>query len=188
MEKSAYELKRIGFILALLVTSDYLNPMQTIRAVICYLRRGDEFLLLLKKQGKFGGGFWNGPGGKIKAGETPEQAVKREVFEETCLVVRTLESVGYLEFYFGPEKPKPDWTANVFLSKEFDGDLRESEEGKLEWFSKDNLPIDQMWQDDRYWLPLLVQGKKFRGKFWFSGDSKVLLSREVEEEKLEIES
>jgi 8-oxo-dGTP pyrophosphatase MutT (NUDIX family) len=161
--------------------ADLLNPAQTIRAVICYIRRGDDFLLLLKASGKFGGGFWNAPGGKIKVEESPEAAARREVFEETGLSVGSLENVGHLEFYFGAGKPRPDWTAEVFLIREFTGQVKESEEGKLEWFSKDNLPFDKMWQDDRYWLPLLVEGKKFLGTFEFSQDSKELIAHSVEE-------
>ncbi len=104
----------------------------------------------MKASGKFGGGFWNAPGGKIKAEESPQDAAKREVLEETGLSVRTLENIGYLEFFFGPGKKRPDWTAEVFLTTEFAGEVRESEEGRLEWFSKDNLPMNQMWQDDKY--------------------------------------
>ena len=147
--------------------------------MICYIRRGDEFLLLLKASGKFGGGFWNAPGGKIKDGESPQDAARREVLEETGLSVGAIENIGYLEFFFGPEKTRPDWTAEVFLTAEFAGELRESDEGRLEWISKENLPMDQMWQDDKYWLPLLIEGRKFRGRFEFSGDSKELITHEV---------
>ncbi|MDA4111019.1 MAG: NUDIX domain-containing protein, partial [Thaumarchaeota archaeon] len=73
-----------------------LNPPDTIKAVICYLKRNEEFLLLLKASGKFGGGFWNAPGGKIKNRETPEDAVRREVLEETGLSVGQLEKAGFL--------------------------------------------------------------------------------------------
>jgi len=161
--------------------SDLLNPTKTIRAVLCYIRNENQFLLLLKSSGRFGGGFWNAPGGKIKDGEDPVIATKREVLEETGLTVEDLKKMGFLEFFFGSGKQNPDWTAEVFITSEFSGSMRESDEGKLQWFSKENLPIGQMWQDDRYWLPLLVEGKKFRGSFQFSGDSKELLSYDVEE-------
>ncbi len=160
---------------------DLLNPPETIRAVICYLKKNDEFLLLLKASGKFGGGFWNAPGGKIQNGESSNAAARREVLEETGLATGNLEKIGFLEFFFGPGKQKPDWTAEVFLTTEFSGNLHESEEGKLQWFSKDDLPVNQMWQDDRYWLPSLIQGRKFRGRFQFSKDSKDLLYYDVEE-------
>jgi len=164
------------------VSSDanLLNPPETIRAVICYLKRGEEYLLLLKAQGKFGAGFWNAPGGKIKAGETPEEAAYREVQEETGLLLSQLEKVGFLEFYFGAGKSRPDWTAEVFISTEFSGLERESNEGKLKWFSGKRLPLDQMWEDDRFWLPLMVDGIRFHGIFEFTADSKKLISHRIE--------
>ena len=154
------------------------NPTTT-RAVLCYLKRDGKYLLLLKAAGKFGGGFWNAPGGKIENGETSEAAVAREVKEETGLSVHRVVKMGLLEFYFGPEKSRPDWTAEVFASNEFSGSLVESDEGRLEWFEESKLPLDFMWEDDRYWLPLLVKGSKFHGKFWFTLDMKKLLSQEI---------
>jgi 8-oxo-dGTP diphosphatase len=151
----------------------------TIRAVLCYLKRDGEYLLLLKTPGKFGGGLWNAPGGKIENGETADAAVIREVKEETGLLVHSLEKMGLLEFYFGPEKSRPDWTAEVFVSGDFSGSLVESVEGRLEWFEEDRLPIDQMWEDDRYWLPLLIKDSKFHGRFWFTSDMKRLLSHKI---------
>ena len=161
-----------------------LNPAETIRAVICYLRRENEFLLLLKASGRFGGGFWNAPGGKIKPGESALQAVMREVEEETGLLIVNPEKIGFLEFYFGPGKSRPDWTAEVFVSSEFSGFERESSEGKLQWFSADQFPYDQMWEDDRYWIPLMVDGIKFRGRFEFTADSKKLVSYSIEKTEL----
>src|SRR4029077_182101 len=110
-------------------------PPETIRAVICYLKRGNEFLLLLKASGRFGGGFWNGPGGKIKPGENAIDAARREVEEETGLSIVNLEKIGFLEFYFGAGKSRPDWTAEVFVTCGFSGVEKESSEGKLQWFS-----------------------------------------------------
>lgn len=157
-----------------------MNPPDTIRAVICYLRRDDEYLLLLKASGRFGGGFWNGPGGKIESEESPEEAARREVLEETGLRIMNPSKTGHLEFFFGAGKTKPDWTAEVFTTSDFSGEMRDSTEGRLQWFSKDTLPLDKMWEDDRYWLPLMIEGKKFQGRFRFSEDSKLLVSHEIE--------
>ena len=47
-------------------------------------------------------------------------------------------------------------------------------------FNEEELPIGQMWEDDRYWLPLLVKGIKFQGVFEFTSDSKKLISYNIE--------
>ncbi len=162
------------------ISKDWLNPPSTVRAVICYISRGNEYLLLLKSKGKFGEGFWNAPGGKIEHSETSEQAAKREVLEETGLAVRELSDAGFLEFYFGQGKKAPDWTAQVFHTSTFSGDLKaRSEEGELRWFRKEDLPYEQMWEDDRHWLPLLVSGIRFKGVFEFTSDSKKIVSYKV---------
>lgn len=162
---------------------DPLNPRETIRAVICYIydETARKYLLIHKAKGKFGGGFWNGPGGKIEPGESPEEACKREVFEETGLRISNLTETGTLEFFFGQGKSKPDWTAVVFKTKEFHGDLKErTDEGTLSWVAESELPLDEMWEDDRYWLPLLVKGIKFRGIFEFTSDSKKIVAYKLE--------
>lgn len=161
---------------------DPLNPPMTIRAVICHIERESDgkYLLLHKVKGKFGGGFWNAPGGKIETSESAEEATVREVFEETNLRVSNLQMLGDLVFYFGERKEQPDWTAVVFKTRSFEGELVENgAEGKLRWFDPKDFPLNEMWEDDRYWLPLLFQGTKFKGIFRFTADSKKILSHEL---------
>ncbi len=162
-------------------TANLLNPSKTIRAVICYICRGDKYLLLLKVKSKFGGGFWNAPGGKIEPGESAEDAARREVLEETGLRVGELSSAGFLEFYFGSGKSILDWTAEVFKTSNFMGKIeKKGAEGLLKWFDKETLPYDQMWADDRHWLPWLIKDVRFHGVFEFTADSKKLVSAKID--------
>jgi hypothetical protein len=69
---------------------------------------------------------------------------------------------------------------HVYSSSDFDGEpLDASEEGVLRWFRFDEIPYDRMWQDDEHWLPLALEGKRFRGWFLFSEDGSKLLDHEL---------
>ena len=150
-----------------------------IRATLCQILRDGQLLLLRKNPGLFGEGKWNGLGGKLLSGERPEEGVVREVLEETGLKIQAFTYHGVLDFYFG-EKQEPDWVVHVFSSRDFTGEPNMiSEEGILKWFTFENIPYDQMWQDDGHWLPLLLEGEKFKGRFLFSEDGSELLDHEL---------
>jgi 8-oxo-dGTP diphosphatase len=152
----------------------------TIHATLCQIIRDGRLLLLLKDPGRFGEGKWNGAGGKLLPGESPEAGVVREVLEETGLTLRSVTLHGVLDFYFG-EKPEPDWVVHVFSSGDFSGEpLEASEEGVLRWFRLEDVPYGEMWQDDEVWLPLLLEGKRFKGWFLFTEDGSRLLDHELE--------
>lgn len=136
-------------------------------ATLCYVFQGNRVLLLLKSKGLFGEGKWNAPGGKLARGECPNAGAVREVFEETGLRVRNLRFHGILNFHLGRSR-KLDQVVFVFSSKEAEGNLRDGVEGQLRWFPEHELPYDQMWDDDRVWLPLLLKGGNFVGSFFFS--------------------
>ncbi len=117
-------------------------------------------------------GRWNGFGGKLQEGESLEDAAKREVFEEVGMEIKSLEKVGVIDFSWNH---KPDiLEVHIFEAKEFNGEPQESEEMKPEWFSLDKIPYEKMWSDDKYWLPLFLAGKKFRGEFLFDEKDQVL--------------
>lgn len=144
-------------------------------ATLCHIEKNNKILLQKKSKGLFGGGKYNAPGGKLKENELPEKGAIREVFEETGLRINKLEQIGELIFYIDKNKI-PDWIVYVFLTADFSGKLRNNcLEGVLEWFDKDNLPYDEMWDDDRLWIPLLLQNKKFIGTFYFSKNFEKLL-------------
>ncbi len=137
-----------------------------IEAVIVHIIRDGKILLHYKKRGH-GKGKWNGVGGKIEAGESPEQCAIREAKEEMGIDVKDLEKIGEIEFYnvYGE-----DWLVHIFRGR-IEGNPIESEESYPRWFSLDSIPYNDMWEDDRYWLPLVINGIKFKAKFWFEGES-----------------
>ncbi len=121
-------------------------------------------------------GKWNGVGGKIHPGESPEEAVIREVKEETNLNIKNPRMRGVLLFpeFFGQDG-KGDWYVFVFMATDFEGKLfKETREGKLEWVDTDKVLSLNVWPDDHYWFHLLKQEKFFTGKFVFGKDGSVI--------------
>jgi len=125
----------------------------------------------MKKRG-FGAGRWNGFGGKVKDGETIEESVIRETKEEAGIEIKKLEKIGVLNFLF--DQTGEEIEVHMFYCKEFLGEPVETEEMKPEWFPADALPYDSMWPDDKFWMPLLLGGKKFKGKFVFDKDTNII--------------
>jgi 8-oxo-dGTP diphosphatase len=139
----------------------------TTEATLCYIFNGNTVLLQKKGDGLFGAGKWNAPGGKVEMGETTEQTAIREVYEETGLTVEHLVFTGNLYFYFDSEMDL-DQVVYVFRTSQFHGSIRPSREGVLKWFNLEELPYDEMWEDDKVWLPELLKGNTFTGKFYFT--------------------
>ncbi len=140
-------------------------PQFTItRATLSFLIRGNNVLLGMKKKG-FGAGYWNGFGGKIEPGETPKQAAVREIQEECGLHALELSPAGKLYFHFDDDPRRIE--GYLFRTSRFTGDPVETAEMRPSWFSIKDLPFEQMWEDDRFWLPYVLQGKTIHGTFRF---------------------
>lgn len=124
-----------------------------------------ELCLARKKRG-FGINKWNGVGGKLEPGEAVQEAAIRETQEEIHVGVRGLCKVAELSFYY---LHKPDWNqlVHVYLVFDWEGSPAESEEMFPQWFSVSELPFSDMWADDIFWLPEVIQGKLLRAMFVF---------------------
>jgi len=154
------------------------------QATLCFLVNDDQVLLAMKKRG-FGVGRWNGVGGKPDEGETIEQTAVRETQEEIEVIPKDMELVAVLDFYFAN---KPDWSQQVvaYLSKTWEGDPKETEEMKPQWYNKNELPFEVMWPDDSLWVPLVLDGKKVKAEFLFGENDSILDHNVVEVEALDI--
>lgn len=145
-------------------------------ATLCFPVEDDRVLLIHKKRG-LGAGLYNGPGGKVEPGESPRECARREVAEEVGLTVREAEKCGELDFVFGGE---PFMFVHAYRATAFAGTPEETAEADPEWFPVDEVPFDEMWPDDRHWLPLLLDGVRFRGRFWFDEDGDELRDWELQ--------
>jgi ADP-ribose pyrophosphatase YjhB (NUDIX family) len=137
-------------------------------------------LLAMKKRG-FGVNWYNGVGGKTNEGESIESAAVREVFEEISVSVNPLDlkKVALIKFEFADN---PEWNQimHVYFVEEWEGEPRESEEMKPEWFNSESIPYSQMWPDDKFWLPQVMQGKKVEAYFKLDKNNNIL-AQEVKE-------
>ena len=135
---------------------------------LCTILKDGKILSGMKKRG-FGAGRWNGFGGKLHDGETIEEALARETKEEAGVEIKNPEKAGIIEFEFKGDSEILE--VHIYKTGDFEGEPVETEEMKPQWFDFDKIPYDLMWPDDKFWLPLLLEGKKFKGKFLFSGDN-----------------
>lgn len=131
-------------------------------ATLAYLKRDGHTLMLHKARG-YQVGKWNGLGGKFDPGESPEDCLKREVFEESGLTVTAAQLKGFITFpdFDGEE----DWYAFVYVVSGFSGDLIASAEGELRWIPDADVPKLGLWEGDRVFLPWLERPETFSAKF-----------------------
>jgi 8-oxo-dGTP diphosphatase len=146
----------------------------TVRANLCFVVNAGRILLIRKKRG-FGAGKINGPGGKVDPGETPMESAIRETFEELCVTPIGVRQAGELFFEF---LDGMRLHCVVFAADDVNGEARETDEAVPLWTDLDAIPYDEMWADDRFWLPHLIRGEQFRGTFLFDGEK--LLDRRIE--------
>jgi 8-oxo-dGTP diphosphatase len=135
-------------------------------ATLVFVIRDGKILLIDKKTG-FGKGKVNGPGGKLESGETPEACAARECFEELGITVSNLQYCGQHRFQFVDGLSIHVW---VYKTTEYEGIPTESIEARPLWVPVDEIPYDQMWEDDGIWLPMLLRDELFHGRWIFDGD------------------
>lgn len=141
------------------------KPRET--ATLIFVIKDGQVLLIRKKRG-LGAGKINGPGGRIDPGETPLQCAVREAQEELMITPRDVHFAGELLFQF------TDGYAlhgHVFRASDFDGTPTETEEALPIWTPLDQIPYHEMWADDEFWLPHMLAGRPFAGRFLFDGDT-----------------
>ncbi len=134
-------------------------------ATLCYIKNNGKTLMLhrVKRKNDIHQNKWNGLGGKIHLGETPEECVIREVKEESGLTVKNPSLRGILTF--PAFKDEEDWYVYVFIATEFSGKLVDSEEGELKWIEDDKLLTLPLWEGDPIFLKWLEENRFFSGKF-----------------------
>ena len=140
------------------------------QTTLCYLERGDEYLMLhrTKKQNDENHDKWIGVGGKFEAGESPEDCMHREIFEETGLTVTDYRYRGIVTFVSDIYETE---YMHLFTVTDWTGEARECDEGELAWIKKQKLFDLTLWQGDRIFLKLLQENVPFFSlKLTYQGD------------------
>ena len=136
-------------------------------ATLVYLRCGGRTLMMhrVKKPSDMHWGKWNGLGGKMKPGETPEECAVREVREESGLVIENPRLRGFITF---PAFDQYDhWYVFLFTAQRFYGQLKDTPEGYLQWIDDAVLLDLDLWEGDRLFLPWLDQERIFSAKICY---------------------
>lgn len=126
----------------------------------------DEVLLIRKKRG-LGAGKINGPGGRLEGDESFLECAVREVEEELRITPRDVAKSGELRFQFVDGY---SLHVHVFRAESHEGRPEETDEAIPLWTPIDAVPYDEMWADDRLWLPHLFARRPFSGRFLFDDD------------------
>lgn len=156
--------------------------MERLETTLCLLKKEDKILLAMKKRG-FGEGKYNGIGGKIENNETPEQAMIRETQEEISVTPIDYEKAGLIEFDEYYKGIKQKLAFHLYIVHKWNGTISETEEMKPQWFSINEIPYNKMFPDDKYWLPLVLKGKKIKAYFDFD-ENWNLISKNIEDLKI----
>ena len=125
-----------------------------------YIERGDQYLMLhrTKKKNDANHDKWIGIGGGFEPGETPEQCLLREAFEETGLTLTEYRYRGIV--YFRSDGYEPE-DMHLFTATAWTGEQKVCDEGDLEWISKSRLMELTLWEGDRIFLRLLEENAPF---------------------------
>jgi len=130
-------------------------------------------ILLGRKKRKLGAGRYNGFGGGMEDLDKDISATAiRETQEEIRITLINPERMGRILFRFQCDEQIHD--VHFFRARRYLGSPRETDEMTAEWFNINAIPYDQMWSDDKYWLPLLLEGRRFLGEFLFNPNHEIL--------------
>ncbi|MCD2491739.1 8-oxo-dGTP diphosphatase [Lacrimispora sp. NSJ-141] len=138
---------------------------------LCYVEKDESYLMMhrISKKNDVNEGKWIGIGGHFEEGESPEDCLLREAKEETGLSLTRYHFRGLVTFTqagYGTEY------MCLYTADGFEGELRECDEGKLEWVKKSELDRLELWTGDKIFLDLLAAGAPFFSlKLEYEGDT-----------------
>lgn len=125
---------------------------------VCYIEKDSAYLMLhrIKKENDINKDKWIGIGGKLERFESPLECVRREVKEETNLILNDAKLRGVITFV----SDDTDELMFLYTARSFEGVVKDKDdcsEGVLEWVKKDDLKKYELWEGDYIFLDLLEE-------------------------------
>lgn len=137
---------------------------------LCYIEKEGCYLMLhrVKKEKDVNKDKWIGVGGHFEQGESPEECLLREVWEETGLLLTSYQFRGMITFI---ADEWPEEYMCLFTADHFTGTIKECNEGTLEWIPKEELYKLNLWEGDKIFFKLLENRQDFFSlKLHYEGD------------------
>ncbi len=128
--------------------------MKQIEVVAAVIKNDDKILATQRGYGEFKGG-WEFPGGKVEEGETPEQALIREIHEELMATIEVGEYLGIVEYDY----PTFHLSMKCYMCNIIEGHLTLLEHNDARWLTLDNINVVN-------WLPADIKVIDLVEKFW----------------------
>lgn len=127
---------------------------------LCYIEQNGAYLMMhrVKKEKDINKDKWVGIGGHFEHGESPEDCLLREVFEETGLTLKNFQLRGVITFLTDLIEPEYMF---LYTSTAFTGELTDCNEGTLEWISKSEVCRLPIWEGDKIFFRLLNENAPF---------------------------
>lgn len=141
-----------------------------LNTTLCYISRGSEYLMLhrVKKQNDVNHDKWIGIGGKFEPDESPDECLLREAKEETGLTLTSWRYRGIVTFV--NTKCESEYM-HLFTADDYEGEIKQCDEGVLEWIDRKRLYDLTLWEGDRIFLKLLETDEPFFSlKLCYDGD------------------
>lgn len=131
-----------------------------LNTTLIYLEQNGSYLLLhrVKKKNDINKDKWIGVGGKCKENESPEECALRETYEETGLTVTDLRYRGVVTFVSDEYEGE---YMHLFTGSQFEGELKNCDEGELEWIPQEQVLSLPTWEGDAIFLKLMFENAPF---------------------------